>query len=142
MIDEDKNTIPIVLHEVANRLRVRIDAKVQPYNLTRMKWLTLAILERDNGISQSELAGKLDVDNSSIARLMTRMEQRDLVYRVCDEKDRRVLRVFIKDEARPLLQELKKVSDEIRNQALTGLSVKERDDLLNLLLVVKNNLDK
>ncbi|WP_419798132.1 MAG: MarR family winged helix-turn-helix transcriptional regulator [Terasakiella sp.] len=142
MIDEDKNTIPIILHEVANRLRVRIDAKVQPYNLTRMKWLTLAILERDNGMSQSELASKLDVDNSSIARLMTRMEQRDLIHRVCDENDRRVLRVFIKDEARPLLQELKKVSDEIRSQALTGLSVKEQDDLLNLLLVVKNNLDK
>ena len=140
MISKDENTIAILLHDVAHQLRVLIDAKVQPYNLTRMKWLALAILDRKDGISQSELAEKMDIERSSVGRLLDRMEQRGFIRRVPDAQDRRFIRVFITDEGRPLLEELEKVSSEVKAIAISGLSTKELDDLANTLLIMKNNL--
>lgn len=140
MFDSDNQAIAVVLHEVANRLKVLIDQKVQPYQLTRIKWLTLSILEKRNGITQSELANELGVDSSAIARLVRRMEDRKLIYRQGDESDRRIVRVFIKDEARPVLQDLKSISDEVCKDILKDLSVKEQEEFLNLLFVIKKNL--
>jgi MarR family transcriptional regulator, transcriptional regulator for hemolysin len=140
MISKDENTIAILLHDVAHQLRVLIDAKAQPYNLTRMKWLALAILDRQDGISQSELAEKMDIERSSVGRLLDRMEQRGFIRRVPDAQDRRFVRVFITDEGRPLLEELEKVSSDVKKIAISGLSKKELDDLTNTLLIMKNNL--
>jgi DNA-binding MarR family transcriptional regulator len=140
MFDADDQPIAVMLHDVANRLKVLIDNKVQPYKLTRIKWLTLSILEKNNGISQSELASQLGVDGSAIARLVRRMEDRNLIYRQGDEIDRRIVRVYIKDEARPVLQDLKSISDDVGKEALKGLTSKEQEEFLNALLLIKKNL--
>ena len=140
MFDVDDQPIAIVLHEVANKLKVLIDSKVQPYRLTRIKWLTLSILEKKNGITQSELASELGVDGSAIARLVRRMEDRNLIYRQGDEIDRRIVRVYIKEEARPVLHDLKSISDEVGKEALKGLTPNEQEEFLNSLLRIKENL--
>lgn len=140
MIDKDENTIAILIHDVARQLRVMIDAKVEPYSLTRLKWLTLGILDRKDGISQAELAERLDLDRSAVGRLLERMEKRGFIRRMRDEADRRVIRVYIKDDARPILEDLEKISDEVRSQATQNLSDDEERQLVDLLLKIKSSL--
>lgn len=140
MIDKDENTFAILVHDVARQLRVLIDTKVEPYKLTRLKWLTLAILDRKDGISQAELAEHLDLDRSAVGRLLERMETRGFITRLRDEKDRRVIRIFIKDEAKPLLADLEKISADVRAQATAGLSKDEEKTLIEILLKIKQNL--
>lgn len=140
MFNKDEQAIAVVLHDVANRLKVLIDKKVQPYKLTRIKWLALSLLEKRNGMTQSELARELGVDGSAIARLVRRMEDRNFIYRKGDEKDRRIVRVYIKDEARPVLEDLKAISDDVSAEALRGLNEKEQESFLTLLQVIRKNL--
>lgn len=140
MIDKDENTFAILVHDVARQLRVLIDAKVEPYKLTRLKWLTLAILDRKDGISQAELAEHLDLDRSAVGRLLERMETRGFITRTRDEQDRRVIRIFIKEEAKPMLADLEKISADVRRQATAGLSKDEEKTLIEILLKIKNNL--
>ena len=140
MFDSDEQAIAVVLHDVANRLKVLIDQKVQPYKLTRIKWLALSLLEKRNGMTQTELAKELGVDGSAIARLVRRMEDRNFIYRKGDEKDRRIVRVYIKEEARPVLEDLKAISNDVSTEALRGLNAKEQEEFLNLLLVIRKNL--
>lgn len=140
MIDKDENTFAILVHDVARQLRVLIDTKVEPYKLTRLKWLTLAILDRKDGISQAELAEHLDLDRSAVGRLLERMETRGFITRTRDEQDRRVIRIFIKEEAKPMLADLEKISADVRRQATAGLSKDEEKTLIEILLKIKNNL--
>lgn len=140
MFNKDEQAIAVVLHDVANRLKVLSDKKVQPYKLTRIKWLALSLLEKRNGMTQSELARELGVDGSAIARLVRRMEDRNFIYRKGDEKDRRIVRVYIKDEARPVLEDLKAISDDVSAEALRGLNEKEQESFLTLLQVIRKNL--
>lgn len=140
MISKDKNTIAILLHETAHQLRTLIDGKVGPFDLTRLKWLALAILDREDGVSQATLASHLDIEPSSVGRLVERMEKRGLVRRERDQRDRRIVRVYINDQARPLLEDLEKVSDDVRKIAVSGLSVTDQKHLVRLLGKIKDNL--
>ncbi|NVK19198.1 MAG: MarR family transcriptional regulator [Methylocystaceae bacterium] len=140
MINKDENTIAILIHDLARQLRVMIDAKVEPYSLTRLKWQTLGILDRKDGISQAELAERLDLDRSAVGRLLERMEKRGFIRRLRDKEDRRIVRVYIEDNVRPLLDDLEKISDEVRDQALKNLSDEEEKQLVGLLLKIKSSL--
>ncbi|NVK18990.1 MAG: MarR family transcriptional regulator [Methylocystaceae bacterium] len=140
MFDAKDQPIAVVLHDVANKLKVRIDKKVRPYRLTRIKWMTLSILEKRNGLTQSELAHELGVNGSAIARLVRRMEDRDLIYRQNDKTDRRMVRVYIKETARPVLDSLQIMSDEVAQEVLKGLTPKEQDHFLQALIIIKRNL--
>ena len=140
MIDQEKDTIAILLHDVARQLRVLIDARVEVYSLTRLKWLTLAILDRDGSISQAELAEKLDIDRSGVGRLLDRMEDRELITRVRDDHDRRVVRVSINQNVRPLLTQLEQISNQVKDIAVSGISEAEQTELIRLLKKINSNL--
>lgn len=140
MIDKDENTIALLLHDVARQLRVLIDSKVEPFQLTRLKWQALGILDRKDGISQAELAERLDLDRSAVGRLLERMEKRGFIKRQRDTEDRRIIRVFITESTRPLLDELELISRDVKKQATHGLSDEEQQQLTNILIKIKANL--
>jgi DNA-binding MarR family transcriptional regulator len=140
MINEKQNTVPLLLHDVAHQLRVMIDGKVEPYKLTRQTWVALSILEDAPGISQIELSTRLEIDRSSAGRLLERMEKRGLVYRQKDPDDRRIVRLYVTEEARPLLNQLNDVSSEIKTIAEDGFSQEEHQLLVRLLRKVQTNL--
>ncbi len=140
MMNDSQNTLSHLVNEIAHQLRVIIDGKVEPFNLTRQKWVALSILDKTPGIAQIELAERMDIDRSSAGRLLDRMEKNGLIKRRKDALDRRIIRVFIQDEARPMLKQLDGLPDEIKNVAENGLSQEEQRDLLRLLNKVKSNL--
>ncbi len=140
MIDNNKHTISLLVHEVAHQLRTTIDSKVGPFKLTRLKWVALSILKENPGISQMELAYHLEIDRSSAGRLLDRMDKSGLISRTKDSNDRRIVRVYIKEEAKPLLDKLHDVSDEIKLVTENGLSEVEQNDLVRLLRKVQENL--
>ncbi|NVJ91710.1 MAG: MarR family transcriptional regulator [Methylocystaceae bacterium] len=140
MMNDSKHTVSLLVHDVAHQLRIIIDGKVEPFNLTRQKWVALTILEDHPGISQADLAERLEIDRSSAGRLLDRMEKSGLVYRRKDETDRRIIRVYVKEEARPVLDQLHDVSSEIQTVTQSGLSDEEQEDLVRLLRKVQTNL--
>jgi DNA-binding MarR family transcriptional regulator len=140
MLSKKENTLGTLVHEVAHLLRSHIDRRVEPYNLTRAKWLALGVLDRREGITQTELADYLELDKSTVGRLLDRLEDRGFIRREKDPDDRRIYRIFIADTAHPVLTELEQVADEVRSQALSGISKDDQKKLHALLEQVKMNL--
>ena len=140
MLSKTDNTLGTLVHEVAHLLRTLIDRRVEPYNLTRAKWLALGILDRREGITQRELAEYLELDKSTVGRLLDRLEERGFVVRRKDPEDRRIFRIYIAETARPVLSELEQVADDVRSLALSGMSAGDQGKLLELLDQVKKNL--
>lgn len=132
--------MPLLVHDVAHQMRLVIDSKVAPFNLTRQKWVALSLVAQSPGISQIELAFQLDIDRSTAGRLLDRMEKRGLVRREKDEADRRITRVYVEAEAEPILERLHVVSHEIKAVSESGLSDQEQNELVRLLTKVHTNL--
>ena len=140
MIGKDNNSLGALLHDVAHLLRTTIDREVEPYNLTRAKWQALGVLNRMEGVTQSELASELELGVATVGRLVERLEARGFIERRPDPIDARVKRLFIRDAARPELDELEAVATNVRKSALKGINNAEQAELIRLLRKMKRNL--
>jgi MarR family transcriptional regulator for hemolysin len=140
MIGKDDNSLGALLHDVAHLLRVTIDRELTPYNLTRAKWLALGVLDRKEGLTQTELAAELELGDATVGRLVERLEERGFIERRPDKSDARVKRLYIQQVARPELDELEHVAASVRQKALRGLTKSNQSLLLQALSKMKSNL--
>ena len=95
-----------LLHDVARLHRVAADKRARRHDMTRAQWVMLAKLEKQPGLSQKELAELLEVEPITVARLIDRLEQRGMVERRADPKDRRIWRLHLRPAAEPVLREI------------------------------------
>ena len=67
----------------------------------------LAIISIPNhGIEMSELARKLGLDNSTVTRLIVRLEKKDWVGREKSKRDKRAIKVFLKTKGLVIQQDI------------------------------------
>jgi MarR family transcriptional regulator, organic hydroperoxide resistance regulator len=94
--------------------------------------LLLELYERD-GLSQTELIGRLGVEPPTVTGTVQRLERDGLLRREPDPANRRVSRVYLTDAGRALEQPIKDAWIEIERQLIAELSPEERVRLLELL---------
>ena len=102
----DQYDLLFLLHDVARLLRHESDRRAGARGLTRAQWVILFWLERQPGLSQSELAELLEVEPITVARLIDRLQGRGMVERRPDPHDRRIWRLHLLPPARPVLADL------------------------------------
>lgn len=109
-------------------------------NLTLGQCKVLGYVDRNQGTSQARLAELTDTDPMTLVRILDRMERDGLVERRADPADRRARQIFATEAAAPVLKAIWRVGDLARGEALTGLSVADREQLMSLLSRVHGNL--
>jgi MarR family transcriptional regulator, transcriptional regulator for hemolysin len=133
-------TLGFLLHDVARLLRKRFEQHAKDIGLTRTQWQTLAYLARCEGTNQVSLAELLEIEPITLARVIDKLCERELVERRADSNDRRVKRLYLTDVSRPLLGEIRALGDATRAEALEGVSDADRTRLFDILNRMKINL--
>ena len=129
-----------LVNDVARLLRTTFDRRVRALGLTRSQWWVLTHLFRQDGITQSDLAEILDIEKATLGRLLDRMEAKDLVRRQTDDNDRRAKRVYLTAEVEPSVRTMRAIAAEMRRDALFGLSRSDREQFVDSLITIKENL--
>ena len=88
-----------LLFDTARLLRAEAGRRARARGLSRGAFGVLAALARAPGITQRELAERLDMEPITVARLLDRLQARRLVERRPDPRDRRVWRLHLGPEA-------------------------------------------
>ena len=128
------------INDVARLLRTYADHEARRFGMTRAKWAVLARLDRFEGLKQTELAEMLDLQPITLTRLLDGLADNGLIERRADPDDRRAKRLFLTPAARPLLERLTALGEDLMATALDGLAPAEIDALLGRLTTVKENL--
>ena len=93
----------------------------------------MAMIYHNNGISQSELAEKLDIRPQSLRRVLVLLEEQGYIFRERSKADRRTVGVYIVEEGtkhhKKAIQQRKKRA----NLIFGCLNDKERDELYDIL---------
>lgn len=116
--------------------------KSKGYTATPEHWAMLNLLEEEEGLSQSEMAGKTTKDKANITRILDVMQRNGLIQRRKHENDRRAYKIFLTDKGRNLQHTLTQYVQEIDNQASAGLSEYELQELKRILKRMYANFDK
>jgi len=128
------------LNDVARLLRTYADHRASAFGITRAQWAVMARLDRQEGLKQSELAEMLDLQPITLTRLLDRLGHNGLIERRSDPRDRRVNRLFLTPAARPLLQRLGGLAEELMSTTLAGIDRPTVKLMLANLSVAKENL--
>jgi MarR family transcriptional regulator, transcriptional regulator for hemolysin len=135
-----KRDLAFTINDVARLLRTYADQKAAQYGMSRAKWAVLARLDRFEGLKQTELADMLDLQPISLTRLLDSLCANGLIERRADPEDRRAKRLFLTPAARPLLERLGDLAEELMGTALAGLDQRDSKALLAQLSTIKDNL--
>ncbi len=135
-----ENDLLFTLYDVARLMRVRADQRANLTGMTRAQWVVLVWLERRPGITQQELASLVEVEPITIARLVDRLEARQCVERRLDPNDRRVRRLHLLPDAKPLLKEIHAYRRALERMVTAGLPKQDVACVLNALNAMKTNL--
>lgn len=118
----------------------RFEMLAQELSLTLPQCKALFHLSRNEGISQKRLAEIAEVEPMTLVRILDRMESDGWVERRPDPNDRRARTLYVTSGSKPILEQIDKLSAQMRAEALGGLSAEQRNQLMSLLEHVYQNL--
>ena len=95
--------IGFITNKCSKKISDEFNRRLQEYGVTRVQWIAIFYIGKyDNGISQRELSDLMNVKESSMVRLIDRMEKEELVIRKKNDNDRRITSIFLTDKGYPL----------------------------------------
>lgn len=139
---EMRREILFQLTDVARAMRTYADQCARRHGMTRAQWGALMRLEREEGMTQAELAESLEIQPISLARLIDRMCEQKLVERRPHPRDRRAYRLYLTAKGHTILEQLVPLGRRISGDVLASLGEAEAGQLLEQLLRIKGNIRK
>ncbi len=128
-----------LIHESAHALSQSYGAVMAPLGLTRPQVRVIVWTEHTPGITQAELCERLSSSPMAMTGLLDRMENKNLVKRVDDPKDRRVKRIYLTDGALALMPEMEVIAEKFKAQVRAGLTREEIAAAQRVLSTMKEN---
>jgi len=117
----------------------RLDISIKDITYSQV----LAIISIPNdGVEMSELARKLGLDNSTVTRLIVRLEKKDWVGREKSKRDKRAIKVFLKTKGLLIQQDIEKKIESIGEKIKMEIDDEKRESILEHLFTFQWGLRK
>ncbi len=116
-----------LLKDVSRRYVLRFEQRARAISLTLPQCKVLVRLEKNEGVSQARLAELAELEPMTMVRILDRMEADGLLERRPDPADRRARRLYLTRKAKPLLDQIWRVSELTRAETLAGISRQDRE---------------
>ena len=127
------------LHRLFGRV---FDRRVAHLELTRVQWRALKHLGHAEGVTQVELADRLDMEPIALGRVIDRLQKAGFVERRADPADRRVWRLYLLPQSARVTGPVEAVAQALRKEATAGISADELAIALSVLDRVRDNLTR
>ena len=103
------------------------------YDLTPQQFGLLAFLWIEDGLSQTELSARSQIDRTTMGGIIDRLEKEELVERRNHPEDRRAYQVFLTEKGNSLEEELSAVANRVQGKVNAPLTAGEQATLIRLL---------
>lgn len=111
----------------------KFQERLEPLGLTPFHWVVLCCLWQEDGLATCKIGERLQQVGGTLTGVLDRMEERGLVRRERDPRDRRIYRIWLTPAGRQLEQVLPPMSKELWDEALAGIATPERQQLSQLI---------
>lgn len=122
-----------ILGQVERQIARAVEAAVGGDGLTVDQWRVLDILADGEGHPMSEIAGTIVVPGPTLTKIVDKLVDAALVYRLVDDRDRRRVLAFLSDKGRNLHTDLAPKVADTETSAISVLG-DEGTVLMDLLL--------
>lgn len=123
-------------------LRALADEGMRRHGLHYGQHHLLAALWEQDGRTPGEVAAKLHVTTPTVVKMADRMTASGLLERRRDERDARLVRLWLTDAGRALREPVESERRELERQVTAGLTAAERDRLMAALGTVLHTAEE
>lgn len=128
------------MHDVTCLFRKHFDRRALRFGLTRAQWRALKAIRRDEGLSQSALADRLELEAIAVGRVIDRLQEAGFVVRRADPADRRRWRLHLTPQAHAVTDDMEVIAQELRGESLRGVDVRDFEAFQRVLARIHDNL--
>lgn len=112
------------------------------FPITPPQFIALQWLNEEGDMTIGELSTKMYLACSTTTDLVDRMEANELVERVRDTNDRRVVRIHLKDKGKKIIVDVLEARRNYLGDVLLAFSEKDVEDLARTLQLLHNEIKK
>ena len=125
------------IKQISEKFSKQLEAK----GVTRIQWIALYYLNSNEEVSQKDLAKKMSIKDSSVARLLDRMKKEELIKRVKSEEDRRITYIHLTEKGKDVIERLLPEGEAFSYKILGDISEEELEVFENIIRkMVANSL--
>ena len=137
-----EDCIAFITNKYNKEITELFNQRLQEHNITRVQWIALFYIGNNEGITQRDLAQILDSNESSIVRLIDRMEKENIVKREKDPTDRRVTKLFLTEEGMKKRDEILPIGEKFSKDCIKGISDEDLETFKEVLNKMVKSLNK
>lgn len=110
------------------------------YDITAGQWPLLMMLWEKDGLSQNEITKCSFKEKTTITRLITSLEKKNIILRVRDKNDRRNNFIYLTNKGKELKDKLIPIADALEQDSIRNISEDEIKQLKDILYKIYNNI--
>lgn len=136
--DEEKS-FGLLIKDLSNLVRRLFDSKIKDVvPVSTAQWHVLIRLWQKDGVSQSDLAERVEIEQSSLVRHLDHLEAEGFINRKPDENDRRSNRIYLTPASTPLFEKVFAVVGPLREELISDLTPAEYEQMMSALRRLKS----
>ncbi|HEX5187614.1 MAG TPA: MarR family transcriptional regulator [Nitrososphaeraceae archaeon] len=135
------NSIGYKVYRTSRAFQKAFDLELRhKVGMTLSQWRIINVLISFNGITQKEIADKLEMEAPSLIPVIDKLQSSELVERRPDPKDRRVNRIYLTKKAESLYEIMHECGLSIIKSATNGIEQDQLNFVIQYLDIIINNL--
>lgn len=134
--------LPYLINRLTFRMNRLLNRDLRTYGLTISHWRVLAVLASARSVTINDLAAYAMIEQSTLSRLVMRMEADGLVGRERGEPDGRVVTVSMTARGRETYEQVRALSIAHARRVTMGFSEPEQAGLKQAIRQMIENLDR
>jgi DNA-binding MarR family transcriptional regulator len=117
---------------LTNHLRDRLRAA--GVEITSSQVTMMFLLEKNQGLTMTEISRAVVADNAAVTRLVDRLEKAGLVERTADPADRRVSKIVLTDQGRRATKAAGRVARALNREIKASLTAEELEVFIKAMI--------
>ena len=109
----EEKSMPALFMEINRQYGMRCMQRIREIGIQQGQMPIIMIVYRNNGCSQKEIAECMGVTPPTVNVSIQRLEKADIVCRKRDDKDQRIMRVYLTENGRKIVEELQQESKAV-----------------------------
>jgi MarR family transcriptional regulator, lower aerobic nicotinate degradation pathway regulator len=126
-------SVGFLLAKAYQRACVLFKEEFESHDLTPQQFGLLGFLWKEDGLTQSELSAKSQIDRTTMGGLIDRLEKEELLARKSHPEDRRAYRICLTEKGKALQAELAPLALAAQEKFIAKLDPQEVETLKSLL---------
>jgi DNA-binding MarR family transcriptional regulator len=136
-----KRTLGFLIHRSQRLMNQQLEAVFHRFGLTVLQFVTLELVREGHASVPSDIAKTLGLDTGGATRLVDQLEEKGLLERRREAKDRRLVTIALTPEGVELARAAEAASTEYLNGLLDVFASEDRQAFLDHLTTLVRRLE-